>query len=726
MIESFQIRDVATYDATGISCDELKKINVIYGPNGSGKTTISKLLGDPSESCTVNWSGRRPLDIKVYNKHFKEKNILNDTKLKGVFTIGEENIDNERLIEKKKTEVIEKEQLSSGLQKKLDEQKSSLETLKGNSADFIWAGTDSIRKSELKNPLSGCLNSRTNFFSKILAELNSTAPLLDLTELEEQSKSIYQATRPSSLPQIISIGESGLEEIEDNKIWNDIIVGKSDVNISALIESLDISDWVNRGLNYIQENEDTCPFCQKNTIDHDFRKNIESYFDETYKENSKLLDSLKDSYTLHSEKVLTSLQQIASNHQKKAIYHFDSTLFAQTITQLENKIKMNLNAINSKIQEPSRILDLYNTATELTQLQSIIDGSNLIIDKHNLLITNLSSSKTNLIKHSWKYIAELNRGHLESYNDKKKGISKAISKITDSIALTDKNIKKLEKEIEDLSKSKTNTRQTITEINSSLRYFGFTGFSIDSIDGKHYQLKRSDGSIANETLSEGEVTFITFLYFYHLSKGGETEETISTNRVIVIDDPISSLDSNILFVVSSLVKDIIYTINNDSNNKIKQLIVLTHNVYFHKEISYKLSNDVNFWNLRKTSNTTSIKNYYNKNPISSSYELLWQELKEGAGSKIALQNSMRRIIENYFKILGGIGDNDILACFQCPNEQLICRSLICWVNDGSHCIPDDLYVDEQSSTIKEYKRIFKDIFDKTNHISHYNMMMKDR
>jgi wobble nucleotide-excising tRNase len=87
---------------------------------------------------------------------------------------------------------------------------------------------------------------------------------------------------------------------------------------------------------------------------------------------------------------------------------------------------------------------------------------------------------------------------------------------------------------------------------------------------------------------------------------------------------------------------------------------------------------------------------------------------------------MRRIIENYFKILGGIEDNDILACFSCTHEQLICRSLICWVNDGSHCIPDDLYVDDQSSTIDEYKRIFKDIFKHTNHLAHYEMMVREK
>ncbi|NMT19020.1 AAA family ATPase, partial [Vibrio parahaemolyticus] len=74
-------------------------------------------------------------------------------------------------------------------------------------------------------------------------------------------------------------------------------------------------------------------------------------------------------------------------------------------------------------------------------------------------------------------------------------------------------------------------------------------------------------------------------------------------------------------------------------------------------------------------------------------ELLWRELKErNANSGITIQNTMRRIIENYFKILGRFSDEDILSKFANLQEQQICNSLLYWINDGSHCLPDDLYV----------------------------------
>jgi len=248
----------------------------------------------------------------------------------------------------------------------------------------------------------------------------------------------------------------------------------------------------------------------------------------------------------------------------------------------------------------------------------------------------------------------------------------------------------------------------------------------------HYCIERLDGEQVKDTLSEGEVTFITFLYFFQLTRGSFSEEAIAEDRVVVIDDPISSLDSNVLYIVSALVKDLIREIKVESDSSIKQLILLTHNVYFHKEASFQngRSNgckDTNFWILRKANNVTSVSAYEQRNPIESSYELLWRELKErNASSGITIQNTMRRIIENYFKILGRFSDEDILSKFENLQEQQVCTSLLHWINDGSHCLPDDLYVQHPDDSTELYMAVFKKIFEYSDHLSHYNMMMGDQ
>ena len=727
MIQSFQIRNIGTYDAVGISCDNLEKVNFIYGANGSGKTTISKLLHNPQSNCTVNWLDNRTLETFVYNKDFKEKNLLNSS-FEGVFTIGEEDIDNEKKIAEEKAKLDNVIENLRRYKFTLDTKQGLLRTLKEEKTEAVW-NNSLLRNHDLLRSSLSYLNNKNSFFENNLQGLSNNTPVLTLEELEAVATSIFH-DNTSAISNIQNISPEALFGIENNTIWKEVIIGKNDVGISNLIEHLRISDWVSAGVEHIQENNSTCPFCQKETIDDEFRESIESYFDATYKEKKALVDRLLAHYVSEVNTIKLSLDSIININEQSNPYSFDIDLFKQTSDQLKIKLELNLNIMRDKSQELSRDLDIYTTSEEFERLQDIIASSNGAIQAHNNLVASLSDSKARLKQQVWHYTVNSNKTILDEYNSKKSKLVQAITAITKGIGIAQVRINGIEQELVVLSRIPTNTVSTVLDINASLLSFGFTGFSIQPAEQNRYQLHRGDGTLAKDTLSEGEVTFITFLYFYHLCKGGRTESSVNTDRIIVIDDPISSLDSNILFVVSSLVKDIIKNVKNDDNHQFKQLIILTHNIYFHKEISFvngqaQTENTVNFWKLRKSENKTSIINYQNKNPIYSSYEMLWRELQENMRSPIAIQNSMRRIIENYFKILGSMGDDDILNKFTCPNEQLICKSLICWVNDGSHCIPDDLFIDGQFASIDEYNRIFEAVFEKTGHISHYNMMMRN-
>ena len=110
------------------------------------------------------------------------------------------------------------------------------------------------------------------------------------------------------------------------------------------------------------------------------------------------------------------------------------------------------------------------------------------------------------------------------------------------------------------------------------------------------------------------------------------------------------------------------------------------------------------------------------NPIKTSYELLWAEVRKPERSNLAIQNTLRRILENYFKILGGI-EFDKLCEFFDGKEKIICKSLCSWVHDGSHFAHDDLYISIDESTVDSYIKVFRAIFEKSNHGAHYRMMM---
>ena len=278
----------------------------------------------------------------------------------------------------------------------------------------------------------------------------------------------------------------------------------------------------------------------------------------------------------------------------------------------------------------------------------------------------------------------------------------------------------------------TSVKPTVTEMNKMLSGFGFTGFHIEeTVEGHNqYHVVRENGELANKTLSEGEITFLTFLYYMQLVKGSFSNSGITSSRVLVIDDPVSSLDSSILFVVSTLIREVFTTIH-EGNTNIKQVILLTHNVYFHKEVAFldrscKWRDDVYFWILRKNDNVSMIQPFMKDNPIKSSYDLLWHEFKNSKDVKshVVIQNIMRRIIENYFQILGGFSPEYILERFDAPEERKICRSLLSWVNDGSHSFPDDIFVELSDEQLERQKTIFKKIFEKMHQLEHYEMMMR--
>lgn len=238
----------------------------------------------------------------------------------------------------------------------------------------------------------------------------------------------------------------------------------------------------------------------------------------------------------------------------------------------------------------------------------------------------------------------------------------------------------------------------------------------------------SDGSDAKDTLSEGEANFITFLYFYHLLKGSVSETGMTTNRVVVFDDPVSSLDSDVLFIVSSLIKGIFEEVRAGHGN-VKQVFVLTHNVYFHKEVSFNprrtnvALKEETFWIVKKPG-VNSLVEKHASNPIKTSYELLWVEVRSPNRSNLSIQNTLRRILENYFKILGNVDPDSICDKFV-GKEKLICKSLFSWVNEGSHSVHDDLYVSIDGNMVDNYLLVFKKIFEKCGHLPHYEMMMGD-
>eukprot|EP01093_Parvamoeba_rugata_P013240 TRINITY_DN401_c0_g2_i6.p1 TRINITY_DN401_c0_g2~~TRINITY_DN401_c0_g2_i6.p1 ORF type:complete len:733 (-),score=161.55 TRINITY_DN401_c0_g2_i6:3455-5653(-) len=731
MIRSVTIKNTATFDDTGIEVSEFKKVNFFYGANGSGKTTISNFIYAPNNArfpdCQLNWKNEIELKSLVYNKEFRDRNFGNGT-IAGVFTLGQATKEEAELIEENRKELNDLKE--KGIQQKevLDKQTKKRDDLEDDFREEVWTTIYKKHEVNFKEAFKGVMQKKP-FLTKLLDKFeNNTSDLKTIEELKERAETILGET-PIKISEIPTIDFLRISEIEQEGIWSKKIIGKSDVEIAKLIQRLNINDWVNEGKKHLQEDK-TCPFCQEDTITQDFRNQLEGYFDETFVSDTKKAKDLNDDYIRVFENIINELQQIESTEKLNQKTKLDLDKFSSLLKTLNSQFVANKELLNSKLKEPSRSIALTSTKEQLEEIEKLISTANITIKKHNDIVNNYATERNKLVNEIWKFIIEDNRTRIEYFVKHKNGLQKGIDNISKKVIELRDEYKKLDKEIKELTKNVTSIQPSVDEINQTLKSFGFQNFEIvpSQIGTNQYQIQRADGELAESTLSEGEVTFITFLYFLQLVKGSTNETEITDERILVIDDPISSLDSNVLFVVSSLLKEITKGIRNNEGN-IKQLILLTHNVYFHKEVSFingrtKECNETNFWILRKIDNVSYLQDFELVNPIQNSYELLWRELKnKDNNSGITIQNTMRRIIENYFKILGKYGDDDLIDKFDNPQEKEICRSLICWINEGSHTIPDDLFVELQDNTIENYFKVFKSVFKETGHLEHYNMMM---
>jgi wobble nucleotide-excising tRNase len=222
------------------------------------------------------------------------------------------------------------------------------------------------------------------------------------------------------------------------------------------------------------------------------------------------------------------------------------------------------------------------------------------------------------------------------------------------------------------------------------------------------------------------------------------------------------MDSSALFIVSALVREMIEICRNNASlnvadnfthdNYIKQLFILTHNTYFHHEITYnqvKYYDSVSFYLIDKLDNRSSVKlckrygqnvsgDLENYNPVQNAYAALWSEFSE-VNSSIPLLNVIRRILDYYFLQLCGYDSADIRDKIlkenkdkfitidddgrQNHSQYQVASSMLSYLNASSNSLSDGLnYVDDCIDS-NQIRKTFAMIFELMQQSQHYNMMI---
>ncbi|MFP5459817.1 MAG: AAA family ATPase, partial [Bacteriovoracia bacterium] len=506
------------------------------------------------------------MELLVYNRDFVERNFNQPDELKGIFTLGEKDKDTLDKIDAAKTVLDE-------IKKKIVQLKGVLNGEDGNGGkrgelasletafeEKCWA-LKLKHDDTLQGAFTGVRGKKSAFKARLLAEsASNTSAAVSLADLENKGSTVFGEAPQAALTLAVPNGADLLAH-ETNAILKKKVIGKTDVDIAALIQKLGNSDWVKQGRDYYDPDERVCPFCQQDTPPS-FEESLNEYFDETFIADTAAIEKLYTDYKTDSERIQRSAQALLDDPPK----FLDAEKLQSESELLASKIRINIQRIEEKRRESSKSVELDSLKNVLDAVKKLVEDANAAIQKHNTMVSNLEAERTQLTGQVWRYLLDHEiKADLATYASQKKGIEKGIENLETQIADKTKDQGTKDQEIKALEKDTTSIQPTIDGINALLRSFGFSGFALARSEREpFYKIQRPDGSDAKETLSEGEKSFITFLYFYHLLKGSETESGMTSDRVVVFDDPVSSLDSDILFIVSNLIKGVFDEVRNGS------------------------------------------------------------------------------------------------------------------------------------------------------------------
>ncbi|MBQ2167713.1 MAG: AAA family ATPase [Prevotella sp.] len=758
MITRISIKSVASYDATGVDIDTNKKINYFFGYNGSGKSTIARYLHNitlPSFEQSPDFSycsqvGFNPATetVLVYNEEFKRDNFITKDEQRGIFSLNKINSEIDGLIKQSNS-------LVSDYQKNLLGSKSREATLRANQERKLreleeYVFSKRTQFSSCRNASIPYSGSKKSFQTHIRSFLKHSELVKSLPELLQEYNRIY-GNGIHNIPYDVNLSAFDTlieQEAPISALLAEVIIGNKDVDIAALIDSLKMSSWVEQGLPYLEQSGEICPFCQqpfenKTDLQHKF----EQFFDKTYKEKIESIRVKANTYVAGIESFLGVLSEVVK------VYNPDNKV-SSLIGDLQSFKGVFSQVITDKFNKPNEI----KTILSLSVFRGRIVEIKGLISTNNSDFSNISTLQEQWLKDVQIYIAGDCRKTIEKYDKWKEKSDQVLNQNSFIQSTLQEHITYQLGKIDEYRKHTVNTVDAVNNIKRLLTNVGFDSFEIEekTIPGSTsptYYLKRNGSTAANvyQSLSEGEKTFISFLYFHQLCLGTDDLDHSSKKKIVVIDDPVSSLDSKTLFVITTLIhqlaryKYVEGAPNADKqvflNSNIEQIFILSHNFYFYKEVSFSrrpINTNRNHFIIEKNHSVTQISCKGENMTLKNDYSMMWDNLKAAKASlgndksqNVMLANTMRRIIDTYLDFVGmqksgtSITWSALDSYTEGSPEYIVGSAFISIINDESHGISalDDMYYDsivkqEPSIIFAAFKSLFKDIG-----ASHYEYMM---
>lgn len=580
---------------------EFNRYNLFYGWNGSGKSTFSRLfdclntnaLEEDFKKCSfkVTLENGNVIDnknvvkiendikISVFNNRFVKENIDWDNITQKLLYISKEKVEDKKAL-------VELKEEHRNLEIAINKQENEAIKIQNECDSFLTVAAKEVKTQfeVLSTDDSYYLNYDKRNLKRIIDNNKDRIKQVKLIAKSNEIDGLKMTARLQKLKKIDSVVPAKLEieklqelEVEINLRIKESITSNA---INNLKSNPKVSSWVENGL-HLHKSSKKCKFC-KNTIEQTRFDELNSHFNDDFKLLKREIKELIEKINIIQEKIKTSI------FEEMELYQFLKNDF--------NKQNSNLKAINEKLStsfsKPQQLLNEKFDNPFLTDLSEVSIVTNLvenfnktIVSIEEIIETHNSTSEDfqNYIKAAKK---KLEKSIAQSEVKKFKYFAKLRLKKRKekNLELLEKKNPILERKIEVLEASLNDEILGAEEFNNKLhRFLNHSDLSIKYNESKNgYEIIRKIGRKKEKgnNLSEGEKTAISFIYF--LTKLLENEDELK-DTIVVIDDPISSFDSNHLFNSYSFIKNIC----NDS----KQLFILTHNFTF-----YRLVRD---WMLKK-------------------------------------------------------------------------------------------------------------------------------
>lgn len=641
-----------------------KYSTIIYGRNGSGKTTICNALDEISicqEERSLNVTlldneGNEYTNINsnifVYSEKFIDKKIkFKSEGLETIVLLGDNlNID-EKINDLKVKQKNKEQELISYDLSVYDDKKNPL------NPQCSWDKIISILKTEgnwatrKKQILSLSRNAAVNegVINEIISNHSYKTTLEDFNMLLNDFLKIKENNYACEykLNQLFVI--NSIDNIE--KLLNTTLTKKDDDQLA--LEIYDVIDkYGNSRIDEIsgtlESNIDYCPYC--------FQRLKKDYKEEVIKKIKNIISKEEDELrsvidgSIIQKYYFEELPDFISDNEKLNLeknvkaYNDEVSVINKYLIEKKDKLYTQMSISETKIID-SQIA-----------LQKSIDNITKIIDKHNNDVKRIKKIQEKLLDYnnalSWETIKNEYKIYQKNLDIKEKN-----KKATETIT---KELNEIEREIRNLEGKKKNISRAIEEINSALAYIFMCEerLQIKNDGNDRYVVLSRGKEVKASDLSTGERNIISLCYFFScIGKGKSAKNRFKDEYTICIDDPISSVDCDNKIGIYSYLRQSISRII--KGNMKTRFILLTHNY----EVAYnldKILRDIYTEILKKTKNcisTLKLQEFNlsdeNLNMGENQYKKLLDGIfyyadKDGGDiTDLTIGNSIRRVLETF-------------------------------------------------------------------------------